>query len=142
MYRFQWTMKRVYSNENGGLLVILLILFVLLMGIIIVLATFLWAQNQALQSSEATVKAFYCAQSGLEKCLSRKNISDIDTTAIGQGKFVVKVQAFRKAKKYRIQSTGIFGRKMRTLSVLVKKLKNSKFKILDWQDSYLNRVTE
>ena len=135
-------MKRVYSNENGGLLVVLLLLFVLLVGIIIALTGFLWAQNQALQNSEATIKAFYFAQSGLAKCLAYQNIHAIGTTAIGEGQFVVKVQSLGSNGKYWIRSTGIYKRKKRTLSVLVVRQKKSDFKILDWQDSYIRQVTD
>ncbi len=135
-------MNEVYSDENGGLLVILLIVFVLLLGILISLGTFLVAQNRALQNSEASMKAFYYAQSGFEKCLTQKHIRAIDTTAIGEGEFVVKVKTIKKKKKYWIYSTGLYNRKERTLSILVEQKKKSKFKILDWQDSYLNQVTE
>lgn len=134
-------MNKIYSNENGGLLVVLLIIFVLLIGIITTLAAFLYAQNRALENSEAAMKAFYYAQSGVDKCLTSPDIRAIDTTAIGEGKFLVKVQTLSSGEKYWIRSTGLCKQKMRTLSVLIEKKKGSKFKILDWQDSYLKQVT-
>ncbi|NOY79077.1 MAG: hypothetical protein GXO76_14590 [Calditrichaeota bacterium] len=135
-------MKRVYSNENGGLLIVLLLLFVLLMGIIIALTGFLWAQHEALQNSETATKAFYFAQSGLADCLANPTIHAIDTTNVGEGQFVVTVQSLGSGGKYWIRSTGMYRQKKRTLSVLIVKRKKSGIKILDWQDSYIKQVID
>ncbi|HDL78682.1 MAG TPA: hypothetical protein ENH53_10245 [Bacteroidetes bacterium] len=129
--------KNGTNSEQGGLFVILLILMTLLLAMVLALGGLLWAHHQSIQRSEAYVKAFYYAQSGVAYCLANQ-LTSVRNKPIEDGLFSVDVYSLNN-QTYKIHSIGFYQQTSRELYVTVKK-SNGKYKILDWQDSYINQI--